>query len=170
MQVINNLANPADKVQLFLSCRNLVNLDILSLSDPIIHVYMKPNRTAAYSLLGKTEMILNNLNPDFTKSFIIDYFFEKEQWLKFEVYDVDNTCLEHIGTAETTLARIMTASSQTWLSDLTLQNSKSSRGKLIVRADSVSQSNDEVCFKLSAVITQAMGGWCCGADNPYVVI
>jgi hypothetical protein len=29
------------------------------------------------------------LNPDFTKSFVLDYYFEKEQHIKFEVYDVD---------------------------------------------------------------------------------
>lgn len=60
-------------------------------------------------MIGKTEMVLNNLNPDFTKNFIIDYYFEKEQQIKFEVYDVDNSGLEHIGTCETTISRIMTA-------------------------------------------------------------
>jgi len=33
--------------------------------------------------MGKTEMILNNLNPDFTKTFMLDYYFEKEQIIKF---------------------------------------------------------------------------------------
>ena len=42
-------------------------------------------------------MVLNNLNPDFTKTFTIDYYFEREQWIKFEVYDVDYTGNEFIG-------------------------------------------------------------------------
>jgi hypothetical protein len=66
------------------------------------------------------------------------------------VYDVDNTELEHIGNCETTIARIMTATKQTFIADLTLPNQTQSRGKIIVRADSVSQSNDEVTFRVSA--------------------
>jgi hypothetical protein len=89
-------------------------------------------------------MILNNLNPDFTKTFTIDYYFEKEQWIKFEVYDVDQTELEHIGNCETTLAKIMTSNKTTFISDLHLPNSSASRGKIIVRADSVAQSNDDI--------------------------
>jgi hypothetical protein len=41
-------------------------------------------------MFGKTETIMNNLNPDFTKIFTIDYFFEKEQYIKIEVYDYDS--------------------------------------------------------------------------------
>jgi hypothetical protein len=51
----------------------------LSKSDPEVHVYMRDSKTKNYTLVGKTEMILNNLNPDFTKTFTIDYYFEKEQ-------------------------------------------------------------------------------------------
>jgi C2 domain len=65
-------------------------------------------------------MINNNLNPDFVKTFTIDYFFEKEQWIKFEVYDVDPNELESIGNCETTIAKVMTARGQTFVSDLTL--------------------------------------------------
>lgn len=100
----NSLSN---KIQLSLSCRNLVDLDTFSKSDPMVHVYLKDSRDGAYALVGKTEMIKNNLNPDFTKTFVIDYYFEKEQWVKFEVYDVDGDDLEHIGNTETTVSRIM---------------------------------------------------------------
>lgn len=163
------MAGPSNKVQLSLSCRNLVDLDFLSKSDPEVHVYIKDAKAKNYSLVGKTEMILNNLNPDFTRTFNIDYFFEKEQWVKFEVYDDDNTGLEHIGDCETTLAKIMTANKQTFIADLTLPQQTASRGKIVVRADSVAQSNDEVTFRVRAEI-QSQGGFCCGADNPYLLI
>jgi Ca2+-dependent lipid-binding protein len=53
-------------------------------------------------------MILNNLNPDFTKNFIIDYYFEKEQTMKFEVYDVDEGANDDfIGAIEVPLRKIM---------------------------------------------------------------
>lgn len=84
-------------------------MDILSKSDPEVHVYLRDSRTPQFTLIGKTEMILNNLNPDFTKTFMIDYFFEKEQIIKFEVYDVDTTGNDHIGNCETTVSRIMTS-------------------------------------------------------------
>ena len=80
---------------------------------------------------------MNNLNPDFTKSFILDYYFEKEQFLKFEVYDVDEKALNHIGNCEITVSRIMTSQRQTFISDLFLPNGKKPRGKIVVRADSV---------------------------------
>lgn len=98
---------PSNKIQLTISCRNLADLDILSKSDPEVHVFLRDSKSTRYTMIGKTEMILNNLNPDFTKVFVIDYFFEKEQIIKFEVYDVDNTGLEHIGSLETTISRIM---------------------------------------------------------------
>jgi len=163
------VGGPSNKIQLSISCRNLVDLDTFSKSDPVVHVYMKDAKSKGYTLVGKTEMILNNLNPDFTKTFTLDYFFEKEQWIKFEVYDVDNTSLEHIGNSETTIAKLMTANKQTFIGDLTLPGGTASRGKIVVRADSVAMSNDEVSFTVRAEI-QGQGGWCCGMDNPYLLI
>jgi len=37
------------------------------------------------SQFGRTEVIWDNLNPDFVKKFVMDYFFEEMQKLKFEV-------------------------------------------------------------------------------------
>uniref|UniRef100_A0A671L0J4 Copine-8 n=1 Tax=Sinocyclocheilus anshuiensis TaxID=1608454 RepID=A0A671L0J4_9TELE len=39
---------------------------------------------------GRTEVIDNTLNPDFVRKFILDYFFEERQNLKFDLYDVDS--------------------------------------------------------------------------------
>ena len=148
--VDNGLSN---KIELSFSCRNLVDLDTFSKSDPIVHVFMRDSRAGVYMKLGETERIDDNLNPDFVKTMLVDYFFEKEQWMKFEVYDVDGRQLEHIGTAETTISKIMTAQRQTWMADLTLGGKPQSRGKIIVRADSVKNSNDEVSFALTSLIT-----------------
>ena len=112
-------------------------MDILSKSDPECHVFIRDSKNKNYSLIGKTECINNNLNPEFTKHFTIDYFFEKEQFLKFELYDVDINGKEHIGTCEFTIGRLMTANKQTYITDLTLPGKTKSRGKIIVRADSV---------------------------------
>lgn len=69
---------PVDKITLSISCRQLVDLDTFSKSDPEVHVFIKNSKAANYIKIGKTEMILNNLNPDFTTTFTIDFYFEKE--------------------------------------------------------------------------------------------
>ena len=41
-------------------------------------------------LIDKTEIIWDNLNPDFSKSFVLDYIFEVTQTFKIEVVDIDD--------------------------------------------------------------------------------
>jgi len=36
--------------------------------------------------VGRTEVIQDNLNPDFVRKFVLDYFFEESQKLKFEMF------------------------------------------------------------------------------------
>uniref|UniRef100_A0A669BFT5 Copine Va n=1 Tax=Oreochromis niloticus TaxID=8128 RepID=A0A669BFT5_ORENI len=38
----------------------------------------------------RTEVIDNTLNPDFVRKYILDYFFEEKQNLRFDVYDIDS--------------------------------------------------------------------------------
>lgn len=35
-------------------------------------------------------MINNNLNPDFNTPIECDYYFEREQFVRFDVYDIDD--------------------------------------------------------------------------------
>mgnify|MGYP002508546373 CR=1 FL=1 len=37
------------------------------------------------SQFGRTEVIDNTLNPDFVRKFIVDYFFEEKQNLRFDL-------------------------------------------------------------------------------------
>lgn len=60
---------------------------------------------------GRTEMILNCLNPRFSKKFVIDYYFEMVQKLKFCVYDIDNNTYDlsdddFLGELECTLGQV----------------------------------------------------------------
>jgi hypothetical protein len=105
------------QVQLFISGRKLKNLDILSKSDPRCSLFEMINNK--WVLKGKTEMQNNQLNPDFTTSITIDYFFEKTQKLKFVMEDGDtSTSSEEIGVVETTLAGIMGKRAQTFEAEL----------------------------------------------------
>uniref|UniRef100_A0A8C7CM63 Copine family member 9 n=1 Tax=Oncorhynchus kisutch TaxID=8019 RepID=A0A8C7CM63_ONCKI len=38
---------------------------------------------------GRTEVIENTLNPDFVRKFVLDFFFEEKQNLRFDAYNVD---------------------------------------------------------------------------------
>ena len=73
------------------------------------------------------------MNPNFKKSFEIDYIFESRQDIKFDVLDDDNGNDDFIGTCETTIGAIMGAKNQTTILDIKAENK--SRGKLIVRCE-----------------------------------
>ena len=96
------------QVELSFSCSNLVNLDILSKSDPQVIVYTRipasnnnnnknsngknhsrsnsvynngnnnnnSSRSGVWHEIGRTEIIWDNLNPKFVKTFILNYRFE----------------------------------------------------------------------------------------------
>ncbi|RWS28392.1 copine-8-like isoform X2 [Leptotrombidium deliense] len=95
------------KVELSISCRNLINADYLSKSDPQCVVHLKDSYQGNYIEIGSTEVIDDNLNPDFVKKIPIDYNFESVQTLKFEVWDIDYGKSDFLGRIETTLAEIV---------------------------------------------------------------
>ncbi|KAM7401880.1 hypothetical protein PAMP_017157 [Pampus punctatissimus] len=67
---------PATKVEITVSCST----------------YGPTERILEYKLglFGRTEVIDNTLNPDFVRKYILDYFFEEKQNLRFDLYDVDS--------------------------------------------------------------------------------
>uniref|UniRef100_A0A667ZDA8 Copine 8 n=1 Tax=Myripristis murdjan TaxID=586833 RepID=A0A667ZDA8_9TELE len=98
-----NATIPATKVEITVSCRNLLDRDTFSKSDP-----------SKFSCLtfGRTEVIDNTLNPDFVRKFILDYFFEERQNLRFDLYDVDSKSAnlskhDFLGQASCTLGEVV---------------------------------------------------------------
>ncbi|KAM9148510.1 copine-5 isoform 2-T2 [Pangshura tecta] len=81
---------PATKVELTVSCRHLLDKDTFSKSDPMCVLYTQGIETKQWREFGRTEVIDNTLNPDFVRKFILDYFFEEKQSLRFDLYDVDS--------------------------------------------------------------------------------
>jgi hypothetical protein len=77
------------KVELSISGRKLRDLDVFSKSDPQCMVYEMVN--TQWALIGKTEQIINNLNPDFKTRIVMNYFFERAQNLKFVLIDGDGS-------------------------------------------------------------------------------
>lgn len=58
----------------FHSCRNLINADIITKSDPYCVVWMQePRWQDQYYEIGRTETIDDNLNPQWVKKFVFAY-------------------------------------------------------------------------------------------------
>ncbi|XP_063053858.1 copine-8 [Engraulis encrasicolus] len=81
---------PATKVEITVSCRNLLDRDTFSKSDPICILYTQTIGNREWREFARTESIDNTLNPDFVRKFILDYFFEERQNLRFDLYDLDS--------------------------------------------------------------------------------
>ncbi|KAJ3004088.1 Copine-5 [Thoreauomyces humboldtii] len=109
---------PHSRLELRISCRHLLNKDILSKSDPQVVVYTaSPFRGGTWVEHARTELVKDNLNPNFAKPILIDYLFEEVQPLRFVVIDVDDPSRvvanqDLLGTYECTLADIVSSSGQ----------------------------------------------------------
>ncbi|XP_049718190.1 copine-9 isoform X2 [Elephas maximus indicus] len=87
---ISERSVPATKIEITVSCRNLLDLDTFSKSDPMVVLYTQSRASQEWREFGRTEVIDNTLNPDFLRKFVLDYFFEEKQNLRFDVYNVDS--------------------------------------------------------------------------------
>eukprot|EP01102_Stenamoeba_stenopodia_P020181 TRINITY_DN7784_c0_g1_i1.p1 TRINITY_DN7784_c0_g1~~TRINITY_DN7784_c0_g1_i1.p1 ORF type:complete len:557 (-),score=146.93 TRINITY_DN7784_c0_g1_i1:97-1767(-) len=127
---------------LSIACRNLISLDLLSKSDPVVYVeHRNGPKGNKWEKLGRTEFILNNRNPVFAESMEISYYFEDSQWLRFTVYDVDDEkkfgekikSKDKVGKVVVSLAEILRAPDGAF--DAPLENKKHpgrSNGDIVV--------------------------------------
>ncbi|KAJ7406877.1 Copine-9 [Willisornis vidua] len=76
---------PGTKVELTVSCRNLLDMDTFSKSDPVVVLFVQGSGSSEWKEFGRTEVIDNTLNPDFVRKFVLDYYFEEKQNLRFDV-------------------------------------------------------------------------------------
>ncbi|KAI8555827.1 hypothetical protein RHMOL_Rhmol05G0204300 [Rhododendron molle] len=78
------------QIELSLSASKLLDRDIISKSDPMAVVYAK-KRDGSLEELGRTEVIMNCLDPAWIEKINVAYQFEIVQPLIFHVYDVDTS-------------------------------------------------------------------------------
>ncbi|KAK2365108.1 Protein BONZAI 3 [Trifolium repens] len=126
------------QVELSLSACNLLDLDITSKSDPMAVLYAKKG-DGRLEELGRTEVIMNSLNPEWIEKISIAFHFEMVQPLVFHVYDIDTTYhgvppkslklndQEFLGEASCTLSEIVTKPSRSLT--LKLQNTRGNSGQ-----------------------------------------
>ncbi|XP_061167969.1 copine-8-like isoform X2 [Saccostrea echinata] len=162
--------NPSTQVEISVSCRNLQDKDAFSKSDPMCVLYIKDARTGSYQEFGRTEMIKDTLNPDFVHKFVMNYYFEESQKLKFEIYDVDSpkqalSGHDFLGRLECSLGEIVGASSGRM--DAKLQGSKG-RGQIIVRAEEMSASKELLTLHFSG--TKLDKKDFLGKSDPFLIL
>uniref|UniRef100_U3FX88 Copine-2 n=1 Tax=Micrurus fulvius TaxID=8637 RepID=U3FX88_MICFL len=80
------------KVELSVCGQNLLDRDVTSKSDPFCVLFVEINEK--WTEIDRTETAVNNLNPAFSKKFIIDYHFEEVQKLKFALFDQDKSSMQ----------------------------------------------------------------------------
>ncbi|KAI4301859.1 hypothetical protein L6164_035097 [Bauhinia variegata] len=126
------------QVELSLSASNLLDRDVTSKSDPMVVAFEK-KRDGKLVELGRTEVIMNSLNPQWIQKISVAFQFEIVQLLLFRVYDVDTQYhniptktlklkdQDFLGEANCTLSEIVTKQNRSIT--LRLQNG-SGRGGL----------------------------------------
>ncbi|XP_037136352.1 copine-3-like [Syngnathus acus] len=141
------------RVALNISCENLMDMDILSKSDPQCVLYMSPSGNN-WVEVGRTERIMNCLNPKFSKIFVIDYHFETVQKLKFEVFDIDDNVncslqdADFLGQLECTLGQVV--SSRTLTKPLVMRDKRpAGAGTITIHAEERTD-NRVVRFEVAA--------------------
>ena len=150
------------EVELSISGRNLLDLDTFSKSDPMCVVYSKDSEQGGdtWIEIGRTECIDNNLNPELATKINVEFTFEQQQLMRFEVYDMDSDLRDHdfIGSAECSLGQIVASggdkgSNGHVLKLINSNNSKLICGDLIVKAEELTDCKDEVEIKLGVNLT-----------------
>ncbi|TFK00113.1 P2X purinoceptor 3 [Platysternon megacephalum] len=139
------------KVELSVCGQNLLDRDVTSKSDPFCVLFIEVN--GKWTEIDRTETAVNNLNPAFSKKFVVDYHFEEVQKLKFALFDQDKSSMqlyEHdfLGEFSCTLGTIV--SSKKITRTLLLGNGKpAGKGMITIAAQELSDNR---------VITLSMAG------------
>ncbi|XP_046873370.1 copine-3 isoform X2 [Hypomesus transpacificus] len=128
------------KVELTVSCENLLDRDVTSKSDPLCVLLMNISESQWYEV-GRTEKIQNCLAPKFAKKFVIDYYFEQVQKLKFGIYDIDNQTIDlsdddFLGELECTLGQVV--SNRKLRRPLVMKNKRTAgKGTITISAEEI---------------------------------
>ncbi|XP_073140111.1 protein BONZAI 1-like [Henckelia pumila] len=172
------------QIELSLSASNLRDQDVLSKSDPMAVLYMK-GIDGLLQELGRTEVVLNSLNPKWIIKHLVTYQFEMVQNLVVRVYDVDTQFhdvdvkalkleeQQFLGEASCTLSQIVTKSNKTLTLDLGLKEFRSPTdaqryGQLTIYAEEIVASKTTTELKLRCSDLESKDLFC--KCDPFLVI
>ena len=169
------------KVELFIATRDLVRLDVLSESDPFCVVSLRDSSQVGNNFIeiGRTEVIWDKRDAEFETIIPIDYYFEREQLLRFDVYDCDDknsTKLsdhDFAGSMTVTLGEIIHSPGARVQSRLLSKQGRPVKNKqtkeyqtIIVRAEQAADDKNRMQLEFSALNLPKMDAWF-GKVDPY---
>eukprot|EP01156_Anaeramoeba_ignava_P021735 Anaeramoba_ignava/c19648_g1_i1.p1 GENE.c19648_g1_i1~~c19648_g1_i1.p1 ORF type:complete len:559 (+),score=173.45 c19648_g1_i1:100-1776(+) len=164
---------PTSQVMLSISCNNLISLDRIGQSDPMAVLYSLDPQTHNETEIGRTESYKNEKNPKFTKTFTIDYSFEKTQLFKVKIYDIDSKSdnlkkQDYIGQIFFNLGELLGSPGMFITKSLEHPQKTARRnGTCTITAEEVQQSNIIVHMRISGIKLDKKDLF--GKSDPYLV-
>jgi hypothetical protein len=163
--------NATSIVELSLSAKNLRDMDVFSKSDPICVVSTKPFGTQNWIEIKRTECIDNTLNPQWVTKVQISYTFEEQQYLKFDLYDVDSNTHrlddhDFLGTCQVTLGQVV-SSGNIILDLIHPKHRNGTNGSMIISCEELSMCKDELELQLLGKKLDKKDWF--GSSDPFLV-
>jgi len=130
-------------------------MDVMSQTDSYGVMRIRNSTGAPWSEIGQTEIVADSANPEFAKSFPIEYFFEQKQYVQVEIRDADNsdgTKFELVGFAEFQLGKLIGSKDKQVVIDLVdMKRIGTARGKVVVRAEKMSSEMKMISFSMQGI-------------------
>lgn len=142
------------KLELFIECTDLVQLDTFSRTDPMCVLYVK--KLGQWMEHGRTESIPNSLHPKFVETFIIEANATVHPRLRFSVFDLANFTSkdlrkhDFIGSLEIELGTLLESECGSLIRTLRLPGDVKSRGYIHIYVDDVRESRTNIRLHFGA--------------------
>lgn len=145
---------PTSRIELTISCRNLVKTHILGKTDPYCIVSIRKPWDDKYTEVARTEVIDNTQNPQWLKKIKVEYYFEAKQYVRFEIHDRNAKHSEFVGRHKTQLSELVANCGREYVRKLFHKRLDGANvvhgGELIVVAEEVSYSKQIAGIEFSA--------------------
>lgn len=143
---------------------NFPNLDTFTRTDGMCVLYRKDGHM--WRKVGRTEVIMDNLSPEWVTSFDVQYQFEKREAYRVDVYDVEDyerpdnlPAHDKVGSLEFSLHEVVTARGATLVKDLEYDHrAEGASGRIKITADEhAGNSSEALAYKISGSFSQNAG-------------
>jgi len=164
-----------EKVDLFISARDLPKVQTLRSSDPspFAALFAKDIKTDKFVRFATTSVLKDNTNPDWILAITVDYLFEVIQEIVVKIYDKeghypleDESKHTLLGECSFFLGSLMCSNSQRMECKLSGGRNK---GSVLVRGEAQANSRDVFCVTFSARKLANKEGFFSTSD-PFLII
>jgi hypothetical protein len=142
-------------MRMFVSCKDLVNVDLISLTGSVGELLVQESSHGAWNSSWRTRVIWNDLNPEYPETFEFTFYIEDQKRLQLKVYNVDKEGQDLrtatlIGSSEFSVSEVVTVPHMTLTKPLMHTDYKDRRGSLTVRLEEVIDRNEKLTFTMAA--------------------